>query len=245
VALAYARCRHIEQGCKDGDIGRAKRQQKVIFGIRDVILNPDNFPELLAQAPQLYNTFSNGIHTNLSFNDAIKLAFLIKDIPAANIRNEVISDKMLASGNVVLGGLNASVLRPIPDKIRILRDEIFTASGPLSPFAKGDPSKLMLSDSARVRILNGTSTKQLDIQTGSYLSKLGVQVTEYGKTNLYSRTTIILYSPKLYTLKFLIDTFAITSSVQILIKPDPTQTVDIEIRLGKDWINKLPSGVIK
>ncbi|MDQ3003951.1 MAG: LCP family protein [Chloroflexota bacterium] len=26
VALAYARCRHAEQGCKDGDIGRARRQ---------------------------------------------------------------------------------------------------------------------------------------------------------------------------------------------------------------------------
>src|SRR5215207_11406888 len=38
-ALAYARCRHAEQGCKDGDIGRAKRQQKVIFGIRDKVLS--------------------------------------------------------------------------------------------------------------------------------------------------------------------------------------------------------------
>ncbi|HSL44531.1 MAG TPA: LCP family protein, partial [Anaerolineales bacterium] len=34
VALAYARCRHLEQGCTNGDIGRAQRQQKVIFAIR-------------------------------------------------------------------------------------------------------------------------------------------------------------------------------------------------------------------
>ena len=57
VALAYARCRHAEQGCKDGDIGRARRQQKVIFAIRDKVLSPENFPTLLAQAPQLYKTF--------------------------------------------------------------------------------------------------------------------------------------------------------------------------------------------
>src|SRR5678810_1413488 len=57
VALAYARCRHEEQGCKDGDIGRAKRQQKVIFAIREKILNPEKFPTLLAQAPTLYSTF--------------------------------------------------------------------------------------------------------------------------------------------------------------------------------------------
>jgi hypothetical protein len=67
-----------------------------------------------------------------------------------------------------------------------------------------------------------------------------VRVTETGNTKAASRTTIVLYSPKLYTLKFLLDTFDITASVQILIKPDPSETVDIEVRLGKDWIDKLP-----
>src|SRR5215216_3447249 len=81
VALAYARCRHVEQGCKDGDVGRAKRQQKVIFGIRDKVLTPENFPKLFAQAPQLYRTFSAGIHTNLTFANATELAVLVRDIP--------------------------------------------------------------------------------------------------------------------------------------------------------------------
>jgi len=242
AALAYARCRHEEQGCKDGDIGRARRQQKVIFAIRDVVLSPVNFPTLLAQAPQLYNTFSDGIHTNLSLDDAIKLAMLIKDIPKENIRNDVISNKMMSFGNVVVGGKNASILRPIPDQIRILRDKIFTASGPLSPLATGDLSTLMQADGARIRVLNGTSTAQLDTRTGSYLSQQGVLVTEFGKTKSSSRTTIILYSPKLYALRYLLDIFEIKNSVQILIKPDPLQTVDIEIRLGTDWIKKLPSG---
>jgi hypothetical protein len=34
--------------------------------------------------------------------------------------------------------------------------------------------------------------------------------------------------------------FGITRSPQILIKPDPTEMVDIEIRLGRDWIDKAP-----
>jgi LCP family protein required for cell wall assembly len=242
VALAFARCRHIEQGCKDGDIGRDKRQQKVIFGIRDVVLSPENFPKLLAQAPQLYNTFSDGIHTNLSLSDAIKLAVLIKDIPKANIRNEVISNKMLAFGNVVVGGQNASILRPIPDQIRILRDQIFTSSGPLSPLAKDDLDVLMQADGARIRILNGTSTPELDTRTANYLAQQGIITTEFGKTSITSRTTIFLYSPKLYTLRYLLDVFGISSSVQIRIKPDPTQDVDIEIRLGTEWIKKLPPG---
>ncbi|HEU0294724.1 MAG TPA: LCP family protein [Anaerolineales bacterium] len=242
VTLAYARCRHVEQGCKDGDIGRARRQQKVIFAIREKVLNPENFPTLLAQAPQLYNTFSEGIHTNLTLDDAIKLAVLMRDIPGENIRNEVITNKMIIFDNVVLGGQNASILRPIPDQIRILRDQIFTASGPLSPLAQGYPTNLMQADHARIRILNGTTTPELDTRTGSYLNQLGMLVTEYGDSKASSRTTILLYSSKLYAFRYLLDTFGIKSSTQILIKPDPSQTVDIEIRLGKDWVNNLPVG---
>ena len=241
TALAYSRCRHIEQGCQDGDIGRARRQQKVIFGIRDKVLSPENFPNLLAQAPQLYNVFSEGIHTNLSLQDAMKLAVLAKDISKENIQNAVIDDSMLAFDNVVLGGKNASIMKPLPDKIRVLRDQVFTSGGPISPLAQDDPASLMQADDARVRVLNGTSTDQLSTQTQTYLLRQGLRVTEIGKTKATSRTSITLYSPKLYTLRFLMDTFGITTSAQILIKPDPSETVDMEVRLGKDWIDKLPS----
>ena len=148
---------------------------------------------------------------------------------------------MLAYGNVILGGQRASIMKPLPDKIRVLRDEIFTSAGPVGPKAQGEPAALMQEDRARVRVLNGTSTEQLSTQTQSYLLRQGMQVTEIGKTKAASRTTVILYSPKLYTLRFLVDLFKISSTAQILIKPDPTQTVDIEIRLGKDWVGKLPT----
>ncbi len=242
IALAYARCRKESQGCTDGDVGRAKRQQKVIFAIRDKVLNPQNFPNLFAQAPQLYNKFSEGIHTNMSLEDAMKLAVLVRDIPRESIKNGVIDNSMVSFGNVILGGQNASVMKPLPDKIRVLRDEIFTISGPLSPLAQGDPVSLMQADGARVRILNGTSTQQLDERTANYLAQQGVQVTELGQTKAQGQTTIILYSPKLYAFRFLINTMGITRSPQIIIKSDPAQTVDIEIRLGSDWIKKLPAG---
>ena len=242
VALAYARCRKESQGCADGDVGRAKRQQKVIFGIRDKVLNPENFPSLFAQAPQIYTKFSEGIHTNMSLEDAMKLAVLVRDIPKESIKNGVIDNSMVSFGNTILGGMNASVMKPLPDKIRVLRDDIFTTSGPLSPLAEGDPPALMLADAARVRILNGTSTPEMDIRTGNFLSQQGVMVTEFGNTKAPSRTTIVLYSPKLYAFRYLVNIFGISASPQILIKPDPTQTVDIEIRLANDWVSKLPPG---
>ena len=241
VALAYARCRHAEQGCKDGDVGRAKRQQKVIFGIRDKVLDPENFPTLFAQAPKLYRTFSSGIHTNMILRDALKLAVLVRDIPKENIRNAVIDNSMITFGSTVLGGQNASVIRPIPDEVRVLRDQIFTSSGPLSPLAKGQPSALMLEELARIRILNGTSSPGLEARTRIYLTKRGMIIPETGPGKSQSRTTIVLYSPKLYTLKFLQDIFEINRSIQILIQPDPAQTVDIEVRLGPDWVDNLPA----
>ena len=240
VALAYARCRHEKQGCKDGDIGRAKRQQKVIFGIRDKILDPQNFPRLMSRASEMYGIFSEGIHTNMSLEDALKLAILVRDISKEKIKTGVIDNSMTVMDNTILGGQNASILRPFPDEVRVLRDQIFTSSGALGPVAEGDLTALMQADEARIRVLNGTSTPDLDQRTGSFLSQQGLQILESGATKALNRTTIIVYSPKLYTVRFLQDTFGITSSTQILIKLDPAQTVDIEIRLGKDWVSRLP-----
>lgn len=243
VALAYARCRHEEKGCTDGDVGRARRQQKVIFGIRDKVLDPQNFPKLFAKAPELYNTFSNGIHTNLSLPDAMKLAVLVRDIPKENIKNAVIDNKMTIMDSTILGGMNASILRPLPDKIRVLRDEIFSSSGALGPISVGDPVALMQADGAHIRVLNGTSTAGFDSLTTNYFLQLGVPVTETGTAKAISRTMIILYSPKLYTLRYLVDVLGVTSSTQILIRPDPTENVDIEVRLGKDWVTKMPKDI--
>lgn len=244
AALAFARCRDASQGCTDGDVGRAQRQQKVILGIREKVLDPRNFPSLMASAPQLYNTFSAGIHTNMSLQDAIKLASLVSSIPLESIKPGVIDDHMLTPGNVTLGGQNAAVYLPIPDKIRELRDEIFSSGGPTSPMAQGDPKALMQADGARVQLTNNSYTAGLEQRTGNFLVAQGMQVTALGQpTGASDRTVVVVYSPKLYALRYLIQPLGmIASSGQILFKPDPNSPVDLEIRLGNDWASKLPAG---
>jgi hypothetical protein len=212
----------------------------VIFAIRDKVLSPEYFPELLSQAPELYGTFSSGIRTNMWLEDVIKLAVLARDIPRENIKNAVIDYSMVTLDSVVLGGQKASIIRPVPDKVRILRDEIFSSSAPIGPIAAGDPLSLLKADAPRVRILNGTSRAGLDRQTGQFLVGQGILVTEFGETKAIDRTSITLYSPKLYTLRFFINMLGITRSPQIRIKTNPAETVDIEIRLGRDWIDKAP-----
>ena len=69
-----------------------------------------------------------------------------------------------------------------------------------------------------------------------------MQVTEAGgyAERQYDRTTVILYGPKLYTLRYLITVFGIDAVNQIVFSPDPTATVDIEIRVGADALNIIP-----
>lgn len=241
-ALAYARCRHESQGCSGGDVGRAKRQQQVILAIRDKVLEPETFATLITQAPQLYAEFSSGIHTNMSLEDAIQLAVLAKDIRVDDIKRGVIDSTMAIPADTTINGVPANVLRPVPDLIRILRDEIFVPGGPLSPLAQGAPVALMQSDQARVRIINNTYTAGLEQSTASFLSTQGMQVVEFGSPTGASNTTkIILYSSKLYALRYLTELFGVGSQ-QIIIQSDPASTVDIEIRIGEDWVGKLPAG---
>jgi LCP family protein required for cell wall assembly len=240
MALAYSRTRHT----KDGDVDRSRRQQKVILAVRDKVLSATEFPKLMSQAPQLYNLFSSGVRTNISLQDAIKLSMLVKDIPFTKIKQGIIDNHMVNFGNVTLGGQNASILMPIPDKIRELRDQIFSTTGATSPMAKGTPQQLMKADGARVRIVNDSSTPDLDTRTGNFLLAQGMKITERGAPNgNYGQSVVIIYSPKLYALRYLISPLGmITTNNQIVFKPDPGQSVDLEIRLGNDWVGKLPAG---
>lgn len=234
-ALAYVRYRKGDEG----DVARARRQQKAILAIRNKVLSPENFPVLLGKAQQFYEEFSAGIQTNMPFDTAIQLGVLARDIPLESIEQGVIDYSMVALDDTVLGGENASVLKPLPDKIRELRDEIFTSGGPRSPLAaQNDPTELMRADGARVRLLNGSFSPGLEVNTGNYLLAQGMAVTEVGPADrAYDRTVVILYTGKLYTLKYLQALMGMDSSTQILIRPDPTSTVDVEVRLGNDWAN--------
>jgi LCP family protein required for cell wall assembly len=234
--LAYARTRKT----KGGDTDRSRRQQQVIFALQKKIFDPENFPNLISQAPEMYYQLQSGIHTNMPFEDALKLAMLGRDIPPGNIKTGIIDTTMVTFERTVLGGQDASVMKPMADKIRVLRDEIFTTGGALSPIAQGDTSSLMRAEEARIRIADGTFTPGLDQRAGAFFQSQGMNITEVGAADtVYNQTTVIIYGPKVYTLRYLQSTFGISQN-QIRFNPDPTSTVDIEIRLGSDLAGAIP-----
>jgi len=236
--LGYARNRHTE----GGDVDRANRQQQVVMALVDQVFSPQNFSDMVSKAPDIYAEAESGLRTNLTFDDALKLGVLLSKVPRENIKRGVIDYTMVTLDDVTLAGQRASIFKPIPDKIRVLRDEIFSAAGPLSPVASGDPAALMQEDSARVRVVNGTFTEGLPERTGNYLLSQGMQVVEAGgyAERQYDRTTIVMYGPKLYTLRYLIQVFGVNATTQILFAPDAASNVDIEIRVGADALNIIP-----
>jgi hypothetical protein len=102
----------------------------------------------------------------------------------------------------------------------------------------------MQAEAARIRLTNSSGTANLDGRTEIYLIAQGMKITERGPaTGASNRTVVVVYSPKLYALRYLISPLAvITSNRQIVFQPDPSETVDLEIRLGNDWVSKLPAG---
>jgi len=237
--LGYARNRHTE----GGDIDRATRQQKVVLALVDQVFSPQNFPTMASRSREIYKEARTGLRTNLSFDDALKLGMLLSQVPPENIKHEVIDYSMAAlAGVIVSDGKRASILQPYPDKIRVLRDEIFSTEGAPDPKASGDPTALMKEDAALVRVVNGTQTRDLVERVKNDLLGQGMYVVEAGgyTDRQYDRTTIVMYGPKLYTLQYLIDTFGIDRTSQIVFKPDPVSSIDLEIRVGRDAIDAFP-----
>ena len=236
LALAYARMRKSE----GADFDRADRTQEVIMAILNQSLRPDVMAMLLTKAPQIYNELSAGVHTNLSLDQSLKLGWLVTQISREQIKRGVIGPPDQVNFAVSPDGTQ-QVLKPITEKIRLLRDEIFSVSGPTNPMAAGqDTQALLAAEAARVRILNGTATSGLAAQTADYLTSSGINIAESNNAeSAVSYTQITFYTGKPYTVKYLVEVFKI-DPFRIRYANNPESTVDITITLGADWAASNP-----
>ena len=235
-ALAYARARH----SANGDFDRAVRQQAVIMAMRSQILNIYSLPKLVAIAPQLYDELSAGIKTNMPLDTAIKLAWSGKDMQAKSIKNDVIAADMVAYGSVIgPDGVKQDVIKPLPDKIRVLRDDIFTNDGAMGP-SQTDTAAALKAEGARISLQNGTQDATILQRTQAYMQTLGLNVVEAKNASQPSGLTLMtVLNSKVYAMKYLSDTMHIPTS-QITNKFTPGSPVDLVIVIGSDWVTSNP-----
>lgn len=236
TALAYARNRETA----GGDVDRSHRQQQVILAMRDRVLKVNNLPVLISKAPQIYTELSAGIHTNMTLQQAVQLALLAQQVNKSDIHQAVIGYEE-ASPDTSPDGL--SILKPFPDKIRLLRDSIFTTGGPVGPAAVAeDPQALMKAEAAKVQAQNGTQTPGLAGRTDEYLKSLGFTTIEpVNSDQLHRETTIIDYTGKPYTVGYLAKLMNVATN-RIFSRYDPNAKVDVVVIVGDDWVanNSMP-----
>jgi LCP family protein required for cell wall assembly len=234
TALAYARARHTE----GGDFDRAQRQQQVILAIRDRIveLGPT---QVASRVPAIYNDLAAGIHTNLSLDAALKLGWLALDIPMTSVQRGAIAPPNAVSFAKSPDGTQ-DILIPVPDQIRLIRDQVFASSGMASPgLTSGDAQANMQAEGASIVVANGTYIEGLASETQAYLQSQGANVVSTKNSEYTTYTQIIDYTGNPYTDKYLVDLMKITP-YSISLQYDPNNPVDVLVILGDDWAGNNP-----
>ncbi len=228
MALKYARTRH----SLDGDFGRAKRQQQVIMAIFDQVTRLELLPQLASRAPDLWQMLQGAVETDLTLDQIIALAQLASDVSPDDIRYGVLDEYYTQFWTTPDG---QQVLIPLRDRMREMRDYIFTSQAPLPEYAD-DPTARLAEEAASIQVMNGTVTEGLAGRTSDYLQLQGFQVIT--PTNAdhsdYAETLIIVYTSKTYTAEYLANVLNLPLTA-VVHGPDPNATHDISLILGADY----------
>jgi LCP family protein required for cell wall assembly len=265
VALAYARNRYTA----NGDFDRAKRQLQIILGVRDRVLDPKYLPILITHAGEVYDIVSSGVHTNLKLDEAIRLAWLAQEVKPENIhrgtlgRDQMIDsfsiqgwsieipimDQVLAMRDSVFSteqapaaaGVAAKPEAPVTATAAVVtQPEAPQAPIPPVPVTANGLPEAVVTEGARIVLLNGTATSGLALRTSEYLRKLGFVVLEPSDAQgAYSKTTLVDYTGKSATVQYLAELMHIDSGNR-LGAADPGLGADMAIVLGDDWANNNP-----
>ena len=230
-ALAYARLRDTP----GGDLDRARRQQQVIFAIRDKVLQLNMLPHLVLTAPDFYKSFAQGLKTNVALDQAISLAWTAKGIARNNITTGIISTDQLQKLTQING---LDVLIPDLDKVRALRDQVFVAQGEPGPSQSPvDPTQAAAQEAAKIQLLNGSGISGQAAATKNYLVKHGfadanITVGDAQGSYAGSRVTDLTGMP--YSVAYLVKLLQVDPSNN-LSQINLQSSTDVQVIIGANW----------
>ncbi len=240
TALKYARTR----ATFGGDFDRARRQQQVIFAVREkMVSDPRVLPTLLAGSDDLWTALKSSLRTDMPLELIQRLALLAKDIDRKNIRTAVI-DQNYTENVTTPEGYQVEV--PVQVEIRKLRNAMFTVganSAAEIQKAGGTPASISTdwrAENARIIVLNGTDQVGFASRVRQLLEGRGFNVVDVGNSLDgrfdYARTTFSDYSGKLATILALSDALGIKPAPEPRREINPAVNADVVIVLGKDAV---------
>jgi len=192
-------------------------------------------PVLIKKAPTLYRELVSGVRTNMQLDEVIKLALMAQKIDEENIRQGVIDQKYVAFG---WSPDNLSILIPYPDRIRVLRDEIFQTSGVFGPLTPGDQEDRIYLEGATISIVNASHDVELATRTAEYLTAQGANVVGVRENDYQiAKSRVIDHVGRPYTVDYLVSFLNITDR-WITFEYDLASPVDVEVILGNDWVTE-------
>jgi LCP family protein required for cell wall assembly len=162
MALMYARSRHSEN-----DFGRMRRQQRVLFAVRQRALQLN----MLARAPSLVGQARDMVGTDLNVGQLIRLAKLAQQIDSERVNS------MLVDATFVRESRTGDLL---PDKERIRRAVNALVAG-MNP-----------QQATRIEVLNGSGRPGLAADTAKFLLNLGYEVTRIDDADRSDYTESVL-----------------------------------------------------
>lgn len=227
MALKYARTR-----CTAGsDFDRADRQQKVLKAIFEKVTRLDMLPTLVAQAPQMWRMLQDSVDTDLKLDQIIALARLASEVDPEDIRFGAIDEEYTVPYETEDG---AEVLYLLRDKMRELRDELFTTES--GSDEEPEEGTQLEEEDASIEVLNGTLTTGLAADVTERLREQDLNVARTGNADQQDveESLVIAHTDKPYTAQYIADLLDLPESA-VVQGSDPAAEFDISVILGADY----------
>jgi polyisoprenyl-teichoic acid--peptidoglycan teichoic acid transferase len=230
TALKYARTRH---GAGD-DYGRMRRQQQVIMALREKLVSTDAATKLLPNMPTLLRSLSSAIDTDLSATQIVQLALYVKDnIPKERIAQAAIDERATQPWTTPQG---ASVLIPIRDKVRDLRETFYNP--PQLPGGVAATVEAVEPNTGRIALQNGTQQVGLAGGAKVYLEGKGYLIDSVSDApQVTAKTIVVSYHRRAGFVQRLVAELGVPAEA-VVEAYDPNNPLDAVVLLGDDYVGK-------
>ncbi|MFZ5390837.1 MAG: LCP family protein [Patescibacteria group bacterium] len=223
--LQYVRSRHgsNQQG---SDFSRAKRQQQVLLALKDQLLSAKTLfnPRKILH---LYQDVSQGLLTDITAQETVRLANLLSGLKTNNIRHRIIDTSPGGLLKEVIGSDGAYLLLPKSadySEIKKLAQDLLSDSG-------------LVAENASVAIENGTTITGLAESVSQDLKSRGLNNLSFGNATRrdFPRTILYDYSNgQKPDSRQLLESFFGLTAVTLEATGQPNGQPDFRVILGRD-----------